>query len=212
MNNTSQPTEKQKSDNNEAATVPTMTEAEMKEFISILTRSDDLQGDYAFNGLLFFFQSVNEAIKKSPVEAQNLMHHLQQHVFNSLMWESFWAFDAHRRKCHLIFNRTEPFVYSSESETEKTAEPPTAAEDLNEDSDEDFNLGTIEELDGGGLALALSGVLKNPNLPVDIYNGVKRGLNDVFNSLPVALNHELSEYEDSPEYLAKLIEYAGGGE
>ncbi len=73
---------------------PKMTEEEMKKFISVVANTGQIQGDYVFNGFIFFFNSIYEVIKESPVEAQNLMFHLQQHVFNNLMWESYWAFDA----------------------------------------------------------------------------------------------------------------------
>ena len=33
---------------------PLMPIEEMKKFISILTRADEIQGNYAYNGLLFF--------------------------------------------------------------------------------------------------------------------------------------------------------------
>ena len=148
MNNTPSPTEKQKDDNSD--NVPTMTEDEMKNFFSVISNTEHLQGDYVFNGFLFFFHSVYEAIKKSPVEAQNLMFHLQQHVFNNLMWESFYAFDAHRKKAHLIFADAEPYPKFAEVE---------AVESLPESSAEN-------------LALALSGILRNPHLPEKIHNAL----------------------------------------
>jgi hypothetical protein len=56
------------------------------------------------------------------------------------------------------------------------------------------------------LALVLSGLLNNPNLPSGIYNSLKVGLDDAFNDLPTEANIELSSWQDSPEYLAKLIQ------
>ncbi len=187
-----------------AAEKPIMTEEEMKKFISVIC-SSEIQGDYSFNGFLFFFQTIQETIKKNPVDAQNLVFHLQQHVFNDLMWESFWAFDAHRKKAHLIFSTAEPHIYHDEkAEAEKDEEE--IAESLREAQTDTENYTGNANLDN--LALLLSGVLNNPNLPIDIYNGLKRGMNDAFNNLPPEKNHELSEFEDSPEYLAKLFQFS----
>ncbi len=152
MDNTTTQTKKQNDDQNNSADVPTMTEDEMKKFISTLANTQEIQGDYVFNGFLFFFQTINEAIRSSQVEAQNLMLHLQEHVFHKLMWESFWAFDAHRKKAHLIFEKTEPFV---------EYEPIV---DLSETELED-------------LALPLSTLLKNPHLPESIKDALEGELN-----------------------------------
>jgi len=58
----------------------------------------------------------------------------------------------------------------------------------------------------GNLALMLSGVLTNPNLPVNVYNALSSAIDDVFNELPSEENEEISSYQTSPEYLAKLIQ------
>ncbi len=65
-----------------------------------------------------------------------------------------------------------------------------------------------ETIEIDNLALTLSGLLNNERLPTSIYNGIKQGLNDVFNELPPDANEELSSFEDSPEYLAKLIQFS----
>ncbi len=104
-----------------ATETPIMSQEEMQRFISVIANAEHIQGDYVHNGFLCFFQSIYEAIKENPVEAQNLMFHLQQHVFNKLMWESFWAFEAYRKKAHSIFSSTEPYIYyEEESEEEET--------------------------------------------------------------------------------------------
>jgi hypothetical protein len=56
------------------------------------------------------------------------------------------------------------------------------------------------------LALMLSDLLNSPDLPSGIYNSLKGGLDDAFNELPSEANIELSSLQDSPEYLAKLIQ------
>jgi len=58
------------------------------------------------------------------------------------------------------------------------------------------------------LALLLSGVLNSPNLPTGVYNGLVQGLDDAFNDLPPGSNKELSEYQNTPEYLAKLFQFS----
>ena len=117
-----------------ATETPLMTEEQMNKFVSALSNNESIQSDYVFNGFLFLFQSINEVIIENPIEAQNLMLHLQQHIFNNLMWESFYAFDAHRKKAHLIFGKSEPYIYeeteqpgaSDEPEVETTTEQPEA--------------------------------------------------------------------------------------
>ncbi len=183
MNNTSQPTEKQKSDqtnDSKAATeTPVMTQKQMKEFISTLSNADGIQGDYAFNGFLFFFQTIYEAIRTNPVEAGNLMFELQQHVFNKLMWESYHAYINHMRKAHLIFERAEPFV---------DLEP---VMDLSETELED-------------LALPLSTLIQNPHLPQSIKDALKNNLNgnhiDFYTPENILGNlKELAEVKDAEE-------------
>jgi hypothetical protein len=105
-----------------ATETPIMTEEQMNKFVSALSNNESIQSDYVFNGFLFLFQSINEVIKENPVEAQNLMLHLQQHIFNNLMWESFWAFDAHRKKVHLIFGKSVPYIYEENEQPEAEAE------------------------------------------------------------------------------------------
>ncbi len=184
---------------------PKMTEEEMKKFISVISNTQEIEGDYLFNGFLFFFQTISETVKKSPVDAQNLIFHLQQHVFNNLMWESFWAFDAHRKKAHLIFSTAEPHIYHEE-EAEAEKDEKEIAESLREaQTDTEKYTGDIE-LDH--LALSMSDLLNNPNLPTGVYNGLVKALDDAFNDLPSDSNIELSEYQNTPEYLAKLFQFS----
>ncbi len=194
-----------KNDTTNKTETPVMTEEEMKKFISVVCNTDAIEGDYLFNGFLFFFQTISETVEKNPVDAQNLIFHLQQHVFNNLMWESFWAFDAHRKKAHLIFSTAEPHIYhDGEAKAEKDEKE--IAESLREaQTDTEKYMGDIE-LDN--LALLLSGVLNSPNLPTGVYNGLVKGLDDAFNDLPSDSNKELSEYQNTPEYLAKLFQFS----
>jgi hypothetical protein len=60
----------------------------------------------------------------------------------------------------------------------------------------------IAKLKTDGLALALSQILCNRNLPAAIYNGIMRGLCDVENESASAA---LEAYTRSPEYLKKLF-------
>lgn len=151
MNNTTKQQENKNKDLKPAIEMPVMTEDEMKKFISTVSNTESIQGDYVFNGFLFFFQSVYELIKANPVEAQNRMFHLQQHIFNNLMWESFHAFDAHRKKAHLIFGKSEPFIsYEKADEAEQVL---------------DLSNSSVESL-----AQSLSQLMHNPNLPTSVYN------------------------------------------
>lgn len=106
-------------------------------------------------------------------------------------------------------NRFHRISETSEAEEITAEEEPPTAEVSNDDEP---NGGTIDEIEGETLALALSGILNNPNLPTDIYNAVKRGLDDVYNELPFHASEELSalqdELQDSPEYLEKLIRFS----
>lgn len=60
----------------------------------------------------------------------------------------------------------------------------------------------IKKLKANGLALALSQILRNPNLPDEIHNGIMRGLNDAENN---SLNFALEDFTTSPFYLKKLF-------
>ncbi len=62
-----------------------------------------------------------------------------------------------------------------------------------------------DDAETDNLALMLSGVLTNPNLPANVYNALSRATDDVFNELPGEANAEISAHQNSPEYLAKLI-------
>jgi cAMP phosphodiesterase len=175
---------------------PKMTEEEMKKFISVISNTQEIEGDYLFNGFLFFFQTISETVRENPVEAQNLIFQLQQHVFNNLMWESFWAFDAHRKKAHLIFSTAEPHIYHDE-EAEAEKDEKEIAEslplDLSELPESCQHLNT--------LANQLSSVLRNPNLPADIYNAIMEAKDKIsdFNNSQI-----LTDYETSPEHLEAI--------
>ncbi len=160
-----------------ATETPIMTQEEMEKFITVIGRTE-LQGDYLFNGFLFFFQSIYEVIKRSPVEAQNLMFHLQQHVFNKLMWESFWAFDAHRKKAHSIFSSTEPFSYDDDGDEENKSEveekPETDCLDLSQMSAKDLE---TDDLDA--LASQISAVMKNDLMPTRLFNAMADELSEM---------------------------------
>ncbi len=60
----------------------------------------------------------------------------------------------------------------------------------------------IAKLKTDGLALALSQILGNRNLPAAIYNGIMRGLDDVANK---SNSMALEAYTTSPEYLKRLF-------
>lgn len=183
---------------------PKMTEEEMKKFISVISNAQEIEGDYVHNGFLFFFQTISETVKESPVEAQNLMFHLQRHVFNNLMWESFWAFGAHRKKAHLIFSTAELHIYHDE-EAEAEKDEKEIAESLREaQTDTEKYTGDIE-LDN--MALSISGLLNNPNLPTKFYNELQNALDVLFNSLPGEETEKLTAYQSSPEYIAKLLQF-----
>ncbi len=160
-----------------ATETPIMSQEEMQRFISVIANAEHIQGDYVHNGFLCFFQSIYEAIKENPVEAQNLMFHLQQHVFNKLMWESFWAFDAHRKKAHLIFSSTEPFVYDDEEEESKPdveEKPEADCLDLSEMSEKDLETGDLNTL-----ANQISAVMKNDLMPTRLFNAMADELSEV---------------------------------
>lgn len=184
---------------NTTTEIPMMTEEEMKKFISTMSNMGEIQGDYVYNGFLFFFQTISETVKENPVEAQDLMFHLQQHVFNNLMWESYWAFDAHRKQAHLIFSAAEPFIYhEDESEPEDKKEIANSLPfDLSEQPENCQHLNTV--------ASQLSSVLRNPNLPAHIYNAVMNAKDEILNAEEA--EDFSADLETSPEYLEKVLSF-----
>lgn len=158
---------------NQTPEKPVMTEEEMKKFISTISNTESIQGDYVFNGFLFLLQSISEVINRSPVEARDLMSHLQQHVFNNLMWESYRAFDAHRKKAHLIFSKSAPYIY--EDTEEETAEPKT--EQRQPTPLDELKVLDLPNSSAEVLAETLSGIMHNPHLPKSIYDCLADNLN-----------------------------------
>ncbi len=106
------------------------------------------------------------------------MFHLQQHVFNKLMWESFWAFDAHRKKAHLIFSSTEPFFYDDDGDEENKSEVAEKSEtdclDLSQMSAKDLE---TDDLDA--LASQISAVMKNDLMPTRLFNAMADELSEM---------------------------------
>jgi hypothetical protein len=174
-----------------APETPKMTKEEMKKFISILGNSEEIQGNYVFNGFLVFFESISATIKKNPVDAQNLMLHLQQHVFNNLMWESFYAFDAHRNNAYSIFSTSEPHIYD-----EETPEP-----EKENDSDAAKVAADFQPLDV--VSKQVSDLLNNPNTPKPIYGALSAGINDTYNEL--SDQSEFEQNSNSPEFVKKVL-------
>lgn len=80
---------------------------------------------------------------------------------------------------------------------------PIAARD-SEDEREETDFGTIDTASEENLAAVVSAVLQNPNLPQPMYDAIKNGLTDVFNS-PRMNQREFVEYEETPEYIAKVF-------
>jgi hypothetical protein len=64
-------------------------------------------------------------------------------------------------------------------------------------------IAALDEADTDTLALALSEVLRNENLPTDIYIALQNALNDAYNGgIPQAIR----DYESSPEYLKVILD------
>jgi hypothetical protein len=74
---------------------------------------------------------------------------------------------------------------------------------INDAPIESENFGTLEEADTDTLALALSEVLRNENLPTGIYDALQDALNDAYNG---GIPQVIRDYETSPEYLKAVFE------
>lgn len=72
------------------------------------------------------------------------------------------------------------------------------------DTDSDFNhFDSLEDAPTDTLALALSEVLRNENLPTDIHIALQNALNDAYNG---GIPDAIKDYESSPEYLKAILE------
>lgn len=78
-----------------------------------------------------------------------------------------------------------------------TIEPESSLPDA-----EPANFGTLDEADTDTLALALSEVLRNENLPIGIYNAINRAARDIHNETDTDV---LIKFETSPEYLQAVF-------
>jgi hypothetical protein len=132
----------------------------------------------------------------------DFIENLKDYVYT---WTLKYGEDHHNWEKAILADRgLDEYGIAFEKQVEKEKSNGSEAPEVETETNNKEKIIGAAEIDN--LALVLSGLLNNPNLPSGIYNSLKDGLDDAFNDLPNEANIELSSLRDSPEYLAKLIQ------
>ncbi len=203
MNNTSQPTEKQRSDKNS--------------HVVLLEKLNDK--DFAREFFARRLERAKDGIEEilSVTLGWNVLaknnsewgHRILLEVFETLLIRhknfSRSDFIEKLQKAIFDFTMTRDEAYR-QWETESFAK--VGLDENGVEIEADSEIVSTDETESYKLGLLLSCVLNNPLFPAKLEDDFRESLNDFTNLLPSDKNREFFNLETSPEYLARLFKIA----